>query len=117
MHEVSLAEAVMRELTRLTEVHRLVRISRVVLKVGELRSVVPEAMAMALRAAAGGTVAQDAQFELLQTPAVARCRPCGQEFHPSADSFLCPCCHRSEVEITSGWELVIELIEGDVEDQ
>ena len=113
MHELSLAQAVVEEVVNQARTHGMKRVQRVVLRIGELRAVVPDAIQLGLKALAEGTCAAEAQFELHEDPARARCRNCGREFGPKEFVFACPGCGKADVEVIAGWDMIIDFIEGE----
>ncbi len=117
MHEMSIAVELIHQLTDLAAEHELVRVNAVTVRAGVLRGVVAEAMELAFREAAVGTIAEDAKLNLQIAPAKARCCACGQRFRPTVDSFLCPKCSRADVEIIEGNEILLLSLDGASSDE
>jgi hydrogenase nickel incorporation protein HypA/HybF len=92
--------------------HDATRIHRVVLRVGALSGVEPEALRLAFAAATGGTIAADAELGLEAVPARGHCPDCDAEFEVGSDFiFTCPVCGRISGELTQGRELELAQIE------
>ena len=113
MHEASIAMAAIEQAVEAARQHGATRITRVELRVGALRQVVPEAMKLAFEACAIGTPAEGAKLDLQEESVVARCRPCGRQFEPDlqAISFACPQCGRADAELLAGNEIILTSVE------
>jgi hydrogenase nickel incorporation protein HypA/HybF len=113
MHEASIAMAAIEQAVEVARQHGASRITRVALRVGALRQVMPEAMKLAFEACAIGTPVEGAELELREEPVVARCRPCGRQFEPDlqAISFACPQCGRADAELLAGNEIILTSVE------
>ena len=87
-------------------------VARVRVRVGRLHHVHPEAFDQSFAMAAMGSVAEDAQAELVILPIRRHCRSCGADYE-SDDVYVdaCSTCGGVDVETTGGDELVLELIE------
>jgi hydrogenase nickel incorporation protein HypA/HybF len=108
MHELSIAESVVEIAARHS---RGRRVSKVELKVGHLRQVVPSALAFAFELVAEGTPVAGAALEIEEVPAAGRCRACRTE-GPQPDFPLhCPSCGAFDIEVTSGEELLVDSLE------
>lgn len=119
MHEASIAMAAIEQAVQAARNHGAAKITRIELEVGVLREVVPEAMAVAFEACAVGTIAEGARLDLREQPALARCRPCGNEFTPdlAAISFVCPACSEADSEILAGDAILLTSIECETDEE
>jgi hydrogenase nickel incorporation protein HypA/HybF len=113
MHEMSIAAAICEQVLAVAGQNNLTRVTRVRLRLGQLRLIVPEALEVAWQAARQGSLANDATLEMVDVPARARCKACGHEYEPQWPVFLCPACDKASVEILSGEELILEEITGE----
>jgi hydrogenase nickel incorporation protein HypA/HybF len=114
MHELSLAEGVLDAALRAARLHRLVRITKVRIRAGVLRSVVPAAMETAFAALKEGTPASDAELEIEFAPLRILCA-CGGETASEEAVFVCPFCGGTETIVLQGDELIVETVEGEQE--
>jgi hydrogenase nickel incorporation protein HypA/HybF len=112
MHELALAEGVIGVVERHA---RGRQVTRVELKVGHLRQVVPDALSFAFELVAQGTVADGAELEMEVVPAAGRCGGCGQRTPLPELPLVCRVCGSSDVEVTQGEELLVDSLE--VEDR
>jgi hydrogenase nickel incorporation protein HypA/HybF len=108
MHELSLAEAVV----DIVERHARGRpVTRVRVRVGHLRQVVPGALQFAFELLSAGTVADGAELEIEEVPVRGRCRRCGEEAQLRGFPLQCPRCGELDVEIVAGEELLVDELE------
>lgn len=113
MHELALAQNVVKVLCEEAERHRLRRVEAIRLRIGVFRAVVPELLQTCLAFATRGTVAEGSSVELEVVPGRARCPSCGTEYDVDELLFLCPSCERVGGEILAGEELELVEIEGE----
>ena len=117
MHEMSIALSVIDIVTEYAQANNAPKVRRVVVEVGALSGVVPEALAFAYDEAAAGSVADGSELVIRPIPAMALCRACGHTFAPDYHIFICPACEGLETEMTTGNELaVVEMEVDDAED-
>ncbi len=88
MHELALVEEVVRIVTEGCEGGS---VKRVVLEVGPLSAVLPDALRFCFDLAAQGTAAEGATLEIVDVPATARCRECGTVAELKSAFGCCPC--------------------------
>ena len=86
------------------------RITRIVLEIGALSAVLPDAMRFCFDAATQGTVAQGAVLEIVEVPGLGRCRVCGRET-PLDRPFAHCTCGGTDFESLAGDELTIKAME------
>jgi hydrogenase nickel incorporation protein HypA/HybF len=107
MHELGIA---MRVIELAVESSAGGRVSRIVLEVGKLAVVLPDALRFCFATAAEGTAAEGAQLDIVEVPGMARCRACGGSVELSRPFGRCSCgC--SDLEWLSGEELRIRELE------
>jgi hydrogenase nickel incorporation protein HypA/HybF len=108
MHELSIAQSIAEIVCRHAAGRR---VSKVELKVGRLRQVVPSSLSFSFELVAQGTVAEGAELEMHAVPAVAICRECDAETELHAFPFQCAACGGFDLRIVAGEELEVESIE------
>jgi hydrogenase nickel incorporation protein HypA/HybF len=110
VHELSIADAVV----QIALSHaRGSRVTKVEVKVGHLRQVVPDALAFAFDLVATGTLAEGAELVLEDVPAVGRCRGCGEASTLAGFPLRCARCGGPDLELLRGEELLVDAIELD----
>lgn len=108
MHELSVAQAIA-EIACRHAVGR--RVSRIELKVGSLRQVVPTSLRFSFELVAQGTLAEGAELAMQTVPATATCRACRTETVLEQFPFQCSSCGGYDLDIVAGNELEVESIE------
>jgi len=86
------------------------RVTRVVLEVGKLAAVVPDAFRFCFELCAEGTPAEGAELEIIELPGRGRCRDCQQESTLSSAFDRCACGSIS-LEFLCGEELQLREVE------
>lgn len=110
MHEMSIAASLIEHVLEVGRQQHATRIAEVEVQVGVLQLIVPEALELAFSAVTEGTPAEGATLKLVEVPAAAECRQCGQRFEPAIDDYLCPRCQQADVRITAGREIVLATV-------
>jgi hydrogenase nickel incorporation protein HypA/HybF len=108
MHELSIADAVVRIVSEHAGERR---VTRVELKVGHLRQVVPSALEFAFELVAEGTPVEGAELVMEEVPATVRCRTCGAESQLAGFPARCAPCGGLDVDVTGGDELLVDALE------
>ncbi|TMA13923.1 MAG: hydrogenase maturation nickel metallochaperone HypA [Deltaproteobacteria bacterium] len=107
MHELGIAQQVI-EIA--SERSSGAAISRIVLEVGRLTAVLPDALRFCFDAASEGTPAAGAELQIIEVPGVARCRQCGGRVELERPYGRCAC-GGDDLEWLSGEELRIKELE------
>ena len=108
MHELSLADAVV----AIARDHaRGRRVSAVDVRIGQLRQVVPDALAFAFELVAAGTEVEGAALEVEHVPVRVRCARCNAESEAPEFPLACEGCGSVDVEVVAGEELQVESLE------
>ncbi len=112
MHELSIADALVDQILDEAREHGMSCVNEVEVHTGMLRQVVPEVMQEAFREVRVGTIVQDAVLVIKEIDAEAQCCICNLKFKPDLDCFVCPSCHKADVEILKGNEIILAAING-----
>jgi hydrogenase nickel incorporation protein HypA/HybF len=108
MHELSIAEGVVEIASRHAAGRR---VSKVELKVGHLRQVVPSALEFAFALLIEGTPLEGSELVIEEVPVRGRCRACGSATVMRAFPLQCPRCGGLNLEIEAGEELLVDALE------
>lgn len=108
MHELSIAASVLDIALRHGAGRRVTRVG---IKVGHLRQVVPSALAFSFEVVAQGTPAEGAALELETVPALGVCRRCRAESRLRVFPLQCAACGGFDLEIVAGEELIVESLD------
>ena len=107
MHELGLAQQVVEICAAASGGDR---ITRIVLEIGRLSAVLPDAMRFCFDAVTEGTVAEGAVLEIVEIPGLGRCRACGRETEVDRPFARCEC-GETDFEWLAGDELRIKAME------
>lgn len=107
MHELGIAQEVV---ALVSEHARGARVTRVVLEIGKLALVLPDAVRFCFDLCSEGTVVEGAALEIIETPGRARCRACGGEVLLAQPFGRCAC-GGTDLEWLSGEELKVKEFE------
>jgi hydrogenase nickel incorporation protein HypA/HybF len=112
MHEMGIMESAIEAVLAQARSHDATQVHQVVLRIGALSGVEPEALRLAFDAVVRGTPADGADLEIETVPARGRCPDCDLEFAVKEDFiFTCPRCARVSDELVQGRELELSRIE------
>ncbi len=87
------------------------RVLAVVMEIGELSNVMPDAVEFCFEACTKGTLLDGARLVIERIQGRGRCRGCAAEFAVKAFYESCPACGGYGVEILSGEELRVKELE------
>ncbi|MFE4050100.1 hydrogenase maturation nickel metallochaperone HypA [Streptomyces sp. YIM B13518] len=108
MHEMSVALSVVDQVERAARSDGAHGVRRVVVEIGELAGVVPDALAFCFELACVGTLLEGAELATRFLPGRASCAPCGRTWDTGMPpDMLCAVCRGGAGELLSGRELRI----------
>jgi len=108
LHELSIADSIVQVASRHANGRR---VTKVRIKVGHLRQVVPSALAFGFELVAEGTTVEGAELEMEEVPATGMCRECGAESQLRTFPLRCQACGGFDLEVVKGEELLVESLE------
>ncbi len=108
MHELAIAESVVQIASRHADGRQ---VTKVYLKVGHLRQVVPSALAFSFELVAQGTPVEGAELEMEEIPVTGICRECGSESRLENFPLQCKTCGGFDLQILEGEELYVDSLE------
>lgn len=117
MHELSLCEDLLRQVTALAQQHQAKAVALIRVQIGQLAGVEPLLLESAYSIARLGTVAEQAELLTELVPPVVFCHACGQESEASPSDLRCPACQSLETRVVKGEELILARVELMVEDE
>ena len=107
MHELGITQ----EIVEIACSHAQARqVKRIVLQIGKLSAVLPEAVRFCFELCAAGTAAEGAELEIEEPPGIARCRSCAAQVTLDRPFGQCGC-GSSDLEWLSGEQLIIQAVE------
>ena len=117
MHEFAIIQSVFKQLEDIAKQNNLQSISKVTLSIGRLRQVFPEFLQFAFETASEHTIAKHAKLIIEEVPIKVHCKTCGDEFIIERNTYICPKCQGTKLEVLSGKEILIKSIEGETKDE
>ena len=111
MHELSLCEDIIDQLTELTRQHNAASVRRVEITVGVLSGVEPELLQEAFRFARRGSVAEDAVLVMEVVSPRVQCLSCGKETEAMPQDLRCAGCMSTDTRLVSGRELILARVQ------
>lgn len=85
-------------------------VTRVVLEIGKLSAVMPDAIRFCFDICAKGTGLEGATLEIREIPGRCRCRACNADFELENQIALCQC-GSANLEFMSGQQLLLKAVE------
>lgn len=86
------------------------RVKRVIIEIGRLSAIMPDAIRFCFDICTAGTVVEGAKLEIMETPGRAVCNTCKAEFEIAALFGQCAC-GSSSVTVIAGEEMKVKEIE------
>ena len=111
MHELSLAENLLQIIEDAARADGFQRVRKVILEIGQLAVVEPEAMRFCFDAVVHGSLAEGAQLEIVEVPGSAWCAPCAATVPIAEIIAVCPRCGGYPLQATGGKELKLRTLE------
>jgi hydrogenase nickel incorporation protein HypA/HybF len=111
MHELSIADAIVHTVLQEIERQHLPPVQKVVVRVGALSGVVPDALQFGFEAITAGTPLAQTILEIEPVPIQGRCNECEHTFPVEEFLFACPVCQSGNIQVTRGEELDIAYLE------
>jgi hydrogenase nickel incorporation protein HypA/HybF len=111
MHEMSLAESVLKIAEQAAHAQGFNRVKAVWLEIGALAQVEPDAMRFCFDAVTRNSIAQGARLEIVATPGTAWCMQCSQTVPIGALHDDCPRCGSRQLQVTGGQEMRVKQLE------
>ncbi|MBW4635624.1 MAG: hydrogenase maturation nickel metallochaperone HypA [Iphinoe sp. HA4291-MV1] len=107
MHELGITQNIV---AIVAEYANGTQVKRVLLEIGKLSAILPEAVQFCFDICTQGTVLEGAKLDILETPGLAKCRQCGVEIPLDKPFGRCRC-GSVHLDLIAGEELKIKEIE------
>lgn len=115
MHELSIAQALIDQVSDVAKAQSAKRVVSIRVVVGALSGVDPESLRAVFPLAAEDTLLAGATLEVETVAASVRCKTCGGVSVPDAPFVYCATCGSRDVQIEAGRELYIRSAEIETE--
>ena len=110
MHEMTIAEGILKIAFDCAKENQSKRIERITLKIGEMSGVEIEALNLSFKVLTDNTIAKDCELIIKKIPLIGECNKCKKIFHVESYNFFCPECDGILI-LKSGRELQVESID------
>lgn len=111
MHELSLCQNLLAQVTVLAREHGARQVDRIVLQIGPLAGVEAPLLAQAFTIARAGTLAETAELDVEPAPIRVRCQICGAETEAAPARLVCGQCGNWHTELVSGDQLLLASVQ------
>ncbi len=117
MHELSIADSIIKTATAEATKRRATEISAVGLRIGQLTDIVEDSLRFGLEVLSKGTMMEKAEIEIESIPPIGYCETCARNIEIRKFFFVCPECNGRQIKLISGNELDIAYIELETDDK
>lgn len=111
MHELTLCRNILEIIQQKALQERLACIKRIYIEIGQLLAVEKAALIFSFEVIAEGTIAENAQLEIISVSAQAKCESCGKTVSLNQYYDSCSECGSFSLTITQGEELRVKSME------
>jgi hydrogenase nickel incorporation protein HypA/HybF len=111
MHELSVCQALVRQLERVSAGNGGGRVERAVLRIGPLSGIEVPLLERAFPLAAAGTLAEGAALVIEPVPAKVRCSECDAESEVAVNRMVCGACGSYRCRLVCGDEMLLQTVE------
>jgi len=111
VHELSLAQAIWRQVIGEMERRPEYRLAALTVVVGTFSGADPESLEFAMRLVVEESAWPTAEVRIRTEPVALKCRSCGRAYETETLDLACPECGGFDVEVTGGRDLQLESLE------
>lgn len=111
MHELSVCQALLRQVEAIAQQHCSRKVEKIVLHIGPLAGIEQRLLQEAFPIASAGSIAETAELDIKTLPIKVRCTHCGSESEAAANRLLCAVCGDWHTQLISGDEMLLASME------
>jgi len=111
MHEVSIAQSILKTVIREHDESMLKKVTAIGVRIGTLSGIMPDALEFGFDSLKKDTVLKNARLAIEIVDVGAVCQNCGHTFGIDNLFFKCPACGSSDIEVERGMELDMAYLE------
>jgi hydrogenase nickel incorporation protein HypA/HybF len=111
MHEASIAIELVELASEQALLNNATKVLKVGIRIGELASVIPEALEFAWNASTLGTICENSKLEIERVKAIAICPTHGEVRLEISKGLCCPVCKMPTPNTVQGEELELDTLE------
>lgn len=117
MHELSMADGILKAVISNAEQNDATEVTEVTIEIGKLALLNPEQVKFMLGVLSEDTIAKDANFVMVEIPIEIKCKKCGyigladsDDLDHYAPMVECPKCENKVIEVTNGKDCIVKNI-------
>lgn len=110
MHELSVCQALIEQVTALATEHKAAGVEKVMVKLGPLSGVEATLLQRAYPIACAGTIAESSELVIEPEAVKIACTTCGQETEVTVNRLLCGACGDWRTRLISGDEMLLSSV-------
>jgi hydrogenase nickel incorporation protein HypA/HybF len=111
MHEMSLCESILQTIEQQALTQQFKKVKTVWLEIGELAGVDSDSLRFCFEVVVKGSLAEQAELDIIQIPGQAWCLPCAREVLVTQLYDECPLCGSHQLQIVAGDQMRIKELE------
>ena len=111
MHELAVTKGLLKICLEEGEKHKIEKINKINIKVGELTDLVPDCISYYFNIVARGTIAENTEINVEKIQVEIECNECSYEGKLEKNSYVCPICNGNKYEIIKGREFYLDTME------
>lgn len=111
MHELSIADSIMKIVLNEVAVKKLPPVKAIGLRIGALSGILPDALEFGFDALKKETILENTILEIEEVPVKGKCNICHNNFEVANLTFACPKCGSVSINMEHGQELDIAYLE------
>ncbi len=116
MHELAIAESIVKTVLQEAVKREAVKITAVGMKIGVLTDIVPDALEFGFEAITKDTLLEGAILNIEKIDISGKCQDCNKEIVIENFVFKCPFCKKHNISVEKGNELDISYIDIEYDD-
>ncbi|TCO74628.1 hydrogenase maturation nickel metallochaperone HypA [Marinisporobacter balticus] len=113
MHEVSVVAELFEIIYENVNRYNLKRVDKIILRIGEFTCIEENGLRFAFEGMSKETICENAALIIQRIKARAYCDACKESFYINYTNKICPKCNQFSSNIMTGYELLLEKIEGE----
>jgi hydrogenase nickel incorporation protein HypA/HybF len=110
MHELAVCQGLMQQVEQVAQREQATKVCSITLLIGPLSGVEAALLRNAFPLTAAGTVAEDAELIIEQTPVRVLCTQCGAETSARVNKLVCGECGDFRTQVIQGEEMLLQSL-------
>lgn len=111
MHELAVTEGILKICLEEGAKHKVKKITKVNIKVGELTDLMPSCITYYFNIVAKDTIAENTEISVEKIPVSIKCDVCDYRGKLGKKNYVCPKCKGNKYEIIKGKEFYVDTME------